>query len=559
MTEHFKQHDPIEPDREALYFPDRESLIPYYKNDYGAFWQDYQGIEHETDRRNLLRHVFQTDLFFLVYYGLSRKDINSYDKPFIVQACKDIEDGPQTDTVDLWARGHFKSSLITEGKSLQDKLNDFRMSIGIFSHTRPISKDFLLPLKVALEGNVYLKFAFPDLIWANVKTEAPVWSMDSGLQLKTESVGNTHCFEAWGLVDGQPAGKHFNLRVYDDVITDKITLTPEAMKKAESQFRLSNNLEVTDGTGRQRIIGTNYDYGDFYQVLTEEADNGVYPWHVRRKPWYEANYTMTPAEVDEIPIDIKQRYLDLFGRLRPVLLSTKHLYEKRVKQSSRIFAAQMELDPSNKDMAEFKREWIKYYRTLPAVRNRYLLIDSANEEKKDSDYTVMALVSICPQKKRYLEHMIRRKIGPGERWKALKDMVQNHGPITGIWYEKYGKDADINYFEEKQMEEGIYFTINPVGGRVRKFDRIRRLSPKFEEGDFLLPEKGIWFAGENLVDTFIDHEYARFPFCSTYDMLDAISRIEDPEVKASAPVMSTVNYSAIRERFASSIATTANI
>lgn len=48
--------------------------------------------------------------------------------------------------------------------------------------------------------------------------------------------------EAWGLVDGQPTGKHFKLLIYDDVVTLESVTSPEMIAKVTNAWALSLNL-----------------------------------------------------------------------------------------------------------------------------------------------------------------------------------------------------------------------------------------------------------------------------------------------------------------------------
>ena len=65
--------------------------------------------------------------------------------------------------LDLWAREHYKSTIITFGQTIQDILRDPEVTVGIFSHTRPIAKGFLRQIKRELESNQTLKDLFPDI------------------------------------------------------------------------------------------------------------------------------------------------------------------------------------------------------------------------------------------------------------------------------------------------------------------------------------------------------------------------------------------------------------
>ena len=143
--------------------------------------------------------------------------------------CREVQANPNG-YIDIWSREHYKSSLITFGKTIQDILashgedplpewNGREVTVGIFSFNRPAAKDFLRQIKIEFENNAELKQLFPDILYGNPKRDAQKWSEDDGLIVKRKSNPREATIEASGLVDGQPTGKHYVLRVYDDVVT----------------------------------------------------------------------------------------------------------------------------------------------------------------------------------------------------------------------------------------------------------------------------------------------------------------------------------------------------
>ena len=90
--------------------------------------------------------------------------------------------------------------------------------------------------------------------------------------------------------------------------------------------------------------------------------------------------------------------------------------------------------------------------------------------------------------------------------------------------------------------ENYRFTITPVGGKLKKEDRIRCLVPLFENTRMLLPEhcmrRTLEGVSEDLTKIFVDEEYLPFPVGAHDDMLDGLSRIVDPEfpVRFPAPI-----------------------
>jgi phage terminase large subunit-like protein len=111
-----------------------------------------------------------------------------------------------------------------------------------------------------------------------------------------------------------------------------------------------------------------------------------------------------------------------------------------------------------------------------------------------------------------------------------------HPTVRKVYYEQYGMQADIQHFQSKMRDDGIYFHIDPIGGRLKKEDRIRKLIPLFEGGKVWLPEVLFSDSGRDLIKEFVEEEYTLFPYASHDDMLDAASRVRDDEVEAWAPM-----------------------
>jgi len=184
--------------------------------------------------------------------------------------------------------------------------------------------------------------------------------------------------------------------------------------------------------------------------------------------------------------------------------------------------------------------WVKYYRELPrGALNLFLLVDPASSRKTQgsgSDYTVMWLWGLDPLGNYFLVDMIRGRFNLTERWRGLKDFLKRWPNIRKVGYEQYGMQADIEHFQTMMLIDGIYFTIEPLGGKLRKEDRIRRLIPLFENGKVYLPES-LYKDNIDLVKTFVEEELILFPFAPHDDMLDAAARVLDEDFEAYRPMV----------------------
>lgn len=473
----------------------------------------------QSENTAALRKLSRGDLFFLLTRACKRKDIN---RDWLFDRCREVQLSPNGH-LDLWAREHYKSTIITFGHSIKDILNDPNITIGIFSHTRPIAKDFLKQIKTELEQNQFLKDLFPDILYQNPAKESTKWSLDSGIRVKRTENPKEETIEAWGVVDGQPTGKHFKLLVYDDIVTRESVTTPEQIQKTTGALELSYNLGAHGG-GR-RFIGTRYHANDSYKTIMDRGtvEPRIYP-------------ATDNGEMDG----------------NPVFLTKEQLFEKRRDMGPYTFGTQMLQNPVADKSMGFKEEWLRYYDKLGDTSkwNKYILADPAGEKKKSSDFTVMAVIGLAPDGNYYLLDAIRDRLNLTQRAAKLFSLHRKWKP-KDVGYEKYGMQSDIEHIKYEMEQQNYRFNIREIGGPMPKNDRIKKLIPPFEQGRFYLP-KTLHFVdyegkARDFVNLFIENEYKSFPVCVHDDMFDCMARIMDEGMaavfpKESTPPKPTANY-----------------
>lgn len=461
-----------------------------------------------------MQKLCQEDLFFLLTIGCSRNDIN---RQWLYERCREVEENPNN-YLDLWAREHYKSTIITYGKTIQDILCNPNITVGIFSHTRPIAKAFLEQIKRELETNEFLQDLFPDVLYREPRRESPRWSLDNGIIVKRKSNPKESTIEAWGLVDGQPTSKHFSLLIYDDVVTRESVTTSDQIKKTTDALALSYNLGA-DG-GAKRFIGTRYHYNDTYKTIIERE-------------------TAAPR--------VFAATKDSTATGEPVLLDKATLAKKYKDMGVYIFSAQMLQDPAADRAMGFRKEWLSFYDRIANNHcwNYYILVDPAGEKKKDSDYTVIAVIGLGQDNNYYLVDAVRDRLNLSEKTKKLFEFVRKYKPVM-VGYEKYGIQADIEHIKYVMKQENYRFSIMELGGSISKNDRIRSLVPIFEAHRFWLPHNLKFVTNDGkLVDfivEFLNDEYEAFPVSVHDDMLDCMARIVDPKLAAVFPEYQDTNY-----------------
>ena len=208
------------------------------------------------------------------------------------------------------------------------------------------------------------------------------------------------------------------------------------------------------------------------------------------------------------------------------------------------YAAQILLKPKADAEMGFKREWLRYYRILtPKGMNGYILVDSANAKRKESDYTSIWAVLLGVDANYYAFAMVRDRLNLTERTErviSLHRRLKDVGvKIQQVRWERYGMMADIEALKTEQEKQNYRFDVVEVAGQTAKDDRIRRLLPIFEQGRFSLPVSLHVTDWEkttvDLVHSFVEEEFYPFPTCLHKDMLDSLSRIAELDLKLVWP------------------------
>jgi len=482
---------------------------------------------------NFIRTLAQCDRFYLGVFICNRHDMLH---PWIYERCREVERN-KDNHLDLWARFHYKSTIITFLGCVQEILCDPDITIGILSYSAKQAKPFLRQIMQEFEGNEKLQELFPDILWKNPKHQAPKWAENEGICVNRFANPKEQTVEAHGLVDGQPTGRHFSLIVYDDVVVQEAIGTPDQIKKTTTQWELSLNLGSTHNP-RYQYAGTRYAYGDTYGTILQRA--AVKP---RVHP---ATYN---GQMDG----------------EPVFLAQSRWEEIKKTTSTYTVACQQLLNPIVGSDVSFKQEWWNEWEVRPYTLNVYIMVDPAHSKKKESNRTAFAVVGVDANFNKYLLDGACHRMTLSEKWTTLKRLREKWKRAPGVrevkvGYERYGAQSDIDHFKAMMANDGSNFPIYELnwvggGGSQSKKDRIQRLEPDLKDGSFFFPyptdDKMLTSYQQDFIErkqSFLvskkiicideekktydltkwmkDNEYNLFPTIHP-DFLDALSRIYD--------------------------------
>jgi len=459
----------------------------------------------QNTTKKQLRALFRTNLFILLVCGCKRFDMLT---EWCRDRCAEVQASPNGH-LDLWPREFYKSTIITFGKSIQDiiithgddiGLDVTPVTIGIFSFTRPIAKAFLRQIKMELEQNEIIKYLFNDVFYVKPQSQSPKWSEDQGLIVKRKTNPKESTVEAWGLIESQPTSKHFQICMYDDMITKDTVLSSVMIKRSKAAWEDSINLS-TEG-GFQRYIGTRKHFNDVYSLILEReaAINRLY----------------LPFKADGTPNMSTKEYLDA----------------KRRKMGHVTWAAEMMQNPLVDNFSAFDKENVWHHQLTDTSKvNLYMVCDAANSKRKESDYTVYFVLGIDADKNALLVDGIRDRLNLSERWEAFSSMYAKYPAIIQIYYEEVGMQSDIEYFTEKMNQLGRYFRNKIIKLNPKEFgakeERIGQLEPWFTEHRLLFPnalnKQRTNCQPYNLIKELVEEEMAFYPVGAHDDMLDVLA------------------------------------
>jgi hypothetical protein len=471
--------------------------------------------------RDHLRWLGRHDLYFLLVFLLRRTHL---DTDFHFDRCQEVCREPNNH-MDLWARESGKSEILTFGQNIRDILNDPDITIGIFSHTRPMSKSFLRLIKKEFEDNTLLQDVYDDILWRDPQRQAPKWSEDDGLVVRRLSNRKESTIEAWGLIDGQPTSKRYKILHYDDVISRK-EITPDMIDKATREFENSLALTASDPP-LFRYLATYQEIGDTTHHLVQK---GFAP--VRHYPWMNAER-------------------------RPVLFSDEKVAFILRTCSPKMIALQYDLDPvkaSTDSQIGFDLKWVRY-ETTPNVSGLhvYIVVDPAGKGPHANSFFALWVVGIDCNKVWHVLDGVLDRLGLAERADAVLSMLEKWDTTKRVGYEAYSMQGDVEYLKERlvvandaRRMKGLPGLLDPsqiiqLGGGRDKDVRIEQLMPVLRDSKLVFPAAGVTYTTVkeskrlDLVGELLQKEYPVWPYGRMKDQLDALSRICDPALGVVVP------------------------
>lgn len=423
------------------------------------------------------------------------------------ELCKFLMGGGKWKVV-LMPRYTFKSCLCTIGYSLWRMLREPNVRILIYSDAAGKAEGFLGGIKSHIEGKVS---------GSRWREEFGEWEQDARVGKWNESqIVVSKRYSAYaeptvdtGGIETSKIGFHYDMIIFDDIVSDKNVTTKEQMDKVSECYRKS--LSLLKPGGEVLIVGTRWHFGDLYGRLIEEnKKNCLFDIFIRKAVEDDGRH--------------------LFDDIGENSLTKERLALLRSQQGSYVFSCLYQNSPVDDETAVFKARDFAFSNVLGEDLYVTGTIDPAGEGEDCTAITVCGtdnemniyILEAVNEVKMPLSKMVERIIALNYRYK-----FRSFGVETNFFRGMLKQELTRRIMEEHQENPKSFrmFGIHEFKASTKsgegKFNRICALQPYHERG-------ALKFPGEKLellqgVYSALAHQMLRFPRAPHDDILDSLA------------------------------------
>lgn len=431
-------------------------------------------IPKNSHRWERMRELYLGSLWHFCYEILMFRDI---DNDFHREELKKFDDNRRNgihQTLTLWARNHLKSHLLTIGDTVREICRNDRVRVLIINETAGNAKNFLKTVSDNILENANLNHFFPEI--RPSQNSRVKWTQEELTVERSEGrfIPEPTC-KALG-IDANIVSQHYDIIKYDDIVSWANTKTPEMIETLDNKFQFT--ISVLDPSGYQDVIGTRYDEYDLYSVLLK---NKYYKSSVRQVK--EIN-DKTGMEEFVFPQQFNQKRLDIIKSQQvDAFIFNCQYYNVTIKSGKRLF----------------KKEDIKYYKSLPPGGYFRITIDPASSTKSYADKSAIVCAYWIGGREDYqygavfLDRYVHDHLDTDSLMEAMFSMyaeirpefmsVEIAGSQSGTLWDVICKEKDARGFSDAQL---IKFT---PPSQVSKYGRIAQMQPYFRRGQVYIKEE----------------------------------------------------------------------
>lgn len=447
-----------------------------------------------------LRQTYEKDFHLFCKDVMGFSDMNSEHE----ELCKFLQRKSLFKLV-LMPRYTFKSCVCTVAFSLWNMFKNPNTRILIYSDATSKAQGFLTSIKNHIEGKAG-KWRF---YFGNWETDSKKGKWNESMILtdfRTQAQAEP-TIETAG-IETSLVGRHYDLIIFDDIVSDKNVTTKEQMDKVAECYRKA--LSLLRPGGQVVMVGTIWHFGDLYRRLIVENE-GVPNFLFHRNSGYYDDTLLFES------CGLTKEFLD------------KQLRE----QGSYLFSCLYENNPVSAESAIFKSDNFSFYGAIKPT-DLYITgtLDPAGEGKDKCGLTV---VGTDHKLTLHILEAIGKQLKPSEMIDLIialnyRFKFNIFGLETIFFRRMLRGELQRRIFKEHQENPGSFslFSIEEFDSSSRhgkgKFTRMMALQPYHERGAIKFPGDRI----ENLKGGFSDLAHQMLQFTPDHlpepnDLLDSLA------------------------------------
>ncbi len=517
--------------------PDLDSLFSKESLHQARTAADEKAKDWTESQWEQLRRKAKNDLFFLCRGPLEYRKLSPRfhgDLTGWIQTNRDAQY-----RLELLARGHYKTTIITIGDGIQmalpnvdDVVKEHPYCLGpnakilIAHEVRDTAADFLYEITAAFTRKPILMALFPECIPTRNLERLNKWE----LELPRTEHHKEATFNTIGS-GGAAQGGHYNWLKLDDLVGEKARDSETVMKRTLTWFDNINSLLTELEIDGWDLTGTRWAYSDVYSHAIERYGMSL-----------ENSVTtcLSPKDIERHAQGLLKVYArGAIENALPVFPYSENqkagfsLEKLEVLRKNRlVWAAQYANNPLESGLNEFIWD-LKFYNvdtqgniivfTGDSSFKRYLheldiciLTDPSMGESELADETGIVVTGTDSRSNIFILETVKKRLRPPEYVDELYRLYFKYRPRI-ISIEEVNFSGIYKYWiEDKSTETRVHLPIRPYkpGSKRSKDSRIRGLAHFFSAGQV--------YCFEGMHD-FRD-EYEQFPMGKSEHLLDALAQ-----------------------------------
>lgn len=418
------------------------------------------------------------------------------------ELCNFLQHDPIPFKLILMPRYTFKSCIATIGYALwRLTLND-NLRILIYSDATTKAEGFLTAIKnhvTAMDKTSKFREVYGP--W-EVDPKRGVWNQ-SQIVIRPRDKAQAEPTVDTGGIETSKVGMHYDLILFDDIVSDKNVTTKEQMDKVTECYKKA--LSLLRPGGELIMVGTRWHFGDLYgRLLAENERYPMFATHIRQSI---VNDTYPFAKIG---------------------LTQEFLEQQKRSQGSYNFSCLYMNSPVDDETATFKAKDFTFYTQKPNQLYLTCCVDPAISQSTDADSTAITIVGTDSDWNMYVLAIRAGKFLPDQIVEEIFSLHTQYkfsalGIETNAFQKMLKRDIEFRMDQERSAPRWYPFSIVEFTGTSKntKEMRIRALQPYHERGALRLPGERLELLSGVWMD--LAYQMLQFPHATHDDILDSLA------------------------------------